>query len=466
MNKKENPYIHFPQNAEFIHCIGIGGIGVSAIARLFLEQGKTVTGSDVAYSDVTKSFKKQEVKIAIGPHRAINVPKNTQVVVFSPAVLESNPERKAARKRGIVEVSYPEMIGHLMVDKFGITVSGTHGKTTTTALLGHVLVKTKQDPTVIVGSFVKDFGERNERLGKSKLMVVEGDEYKASFLNYKPKIIVLTTIDEDHLDYYRDIKHIKAVFQEYLLRLPPDGIVIANADDQNIKDVLKAVASLKVVTYGIRAEYNFSSISFGKTSSSCVIRHHEEFERLEIPLLGMHNIYNTAAVFACARTLGIPSKEIAKAIKSFKGVWRRFDIRGTKKGVTIIDDYAHHPTEIRALINALKQSYAGRRIVFVYQPHQEDRFIKLFNKFIEAFDGVDLLYLAEIYAVEGRDGKHDSSKRLLVPLRAKKIKAFYYPTFASLKKELLSEVKKNDVMVFVGAGDITKLRSEFEKSIQ
>lgn len=466
MQKNSNQFIHNPEAAQYIHCIGIGGIGVSAIARYFLDQGKCVSGSDVSESDVTRSFKKNEVHIEIGKHSSKNIPANTEVVVFSPAVPESNPERQAARRRRIPEVSYPEMIGHIMLTKFGITVSGTHGKTTTTALLGHVLVSAKLDPTVVVGSFVKDFNGRNERLGKSEYMVVEGDEYKASFLNYKPKMIVLTTIDEDHLDYYRDIHHIKAVFQEYLLRLPTNGIVIANADDENIRDVLNGIKDARIVLYGEHADYSYSSVSFGRTSTSCVIKYKDEFERIEIPLLGKHNVYNALAVYSCARVLGVPSDIIAKSIHTFKGVWRRFDVRGTKKGITVIDDYAHHPTEIRALINALNQSYDGRRILLVYQPHQQDRFTKLFDQFVECFDGIDKLYLAEIYSVEGRSETQDSAERLLEPLQKRNTSVSFSLDFSSLLKKLLQDVQKNDVIAFVGAGNITTLRNNFEKAIQ
>lgn len=464
--RKNNPFIHNPETANYIHCIGIGGIGVSAIARYFLDQGKHVSGSDVSASDVTRSFKKSEVHIEIGKHNSKNIPANTDVVIFSPAVSESNPERQAARKRGIPEVSYPEMIGHIMRTKFGITISGTHGKTTTTALLGHVLVSAKFDPTVIVGSFVKDFNGRNERLGKSEYMVVEGDEYKASFLNYKPKMIVLTTIDEDHLDYYRDIHHIKAVFQEYLLRLPPNGVIIANADDSNIRDVLQGIKDTRIVLYGEHAEYSYSSVSFGRTSTSCVVRFKDEFERIEIPLLGKHNVSNALAVYSCARILGVPSTVIAKSIHTFKGVWRRFDVRGIKKGITVIDDYAHHPTEIRALINALKQSYEGRRILLVYQPHQQDRFTKLFDQFVECFDGIDRLYLAEIYSVEGRSDSQDTAERLIEPLQNRNTLVSFSSNFSSLLKKLLKDVQKNDVIAFVGAGNITTLRNSFEKKIQ
>jgi len=466
MKKPETLYMHSPEKAQYVHFIGIGGIGVSAIARLFIEQGKTISGSDVVESDVTRTFTDKEVQIFIGPHKASNLPKNTQVVVFSPAVPETNPERIAARKRGIVEVSYPEMIGHIMMPMFGITISGTHGKTTTTALLGHVLVKSKLDPTVIVGSFVKDFNGKNERLGKSKYIVVEGDEYKASFLNYKPKMIILTTIDEDHLDYYRDINHIKAVFQEYLLRLPSDGIIIANADDMHTTELLENTQSMKVITYGSKADYYFTDVSFGKSSTSFVMHHEQAYERIEMSLLGRHNVYNAAAAFTCAKILGVKSEEIAKAIKSFKGVWRRFDVRGTKKGVTVIDDYAHHPTEIKALISALRQSYEKRRILLVYQPHQEDRFTKLYERFLSAFNGIDKLFLAEIYSVAGRKGKTDTSERLVEPLQKQGIDVAFYPSFNPLKKDLLREAQKDDVIVFVGAGDITKLRQDFEEALQ
>lgn len=459
---KNNTLKHNPQNAQHIHCIGIGGIGVSAIARLFKEQGKNVTGSDVATSDVTRSLKKIGIIMTIGSHKATSIPKNTEVVIYSPAVSENNTERQEARTRGIIEISYPEMLGHLMKNKEGIAVAGTHGKTTTTALLGHVWVQAHLDPTVIIGSFVKDFDGANERLGKSHYMIVEADEYKSSFLNYKPSTIILTSIDIDHLDYYKDLNHIKAVFQEFILRLPSHGLLVANADDDNIRSILRDDFPFETITYGLtRGDIQAAHIRQTRHGSTFVVKDAtSSYDTLTIPLTGLYNISNTLAVYVASRHTGIKNEIIKNALKKFKGTWRRQDFIKKIGSTDIMDDYAHHPTEIRALISSLRQMYPAKKIHMVYQPHQEARFTKLFPLFKDSFDGIDKLTLTEIYQVEGRRSTSDSAQRLATELQTKPFEVTFGKTFPSLAKKIASTASEFDIIAFVGAGDIIELRKK------
>ena len=460
-------FLHQPQQADFIHCIGIGGIGVSAIAKLLAEKGKHISGTDVSESETIKRMRSLGIPIIVGKHHPKNIPIKTQVIVYSPAIDEKNPERMAAAKKNIPCISYPEMIGHLMKDMVGIAIAGTHGKTTTTAIIGHILVSARLDPTVIVGSYAKNLGDSNERLGKGNMLVVEADEYRGSFLNYKPTVAVITTIDADHLDYYRDLNHILQTFTDFILRMQPDGVCILNADDPTTTDMLASLGDRQIITYGIhRGDVRATDINYATNGTSFVVRDHAGFTRIESPLFGEHNVRNMLAAYACARYLGIDTAVISKCIKAFSGTWRRMDILETIHGITIIDDYAHHPTEIRALMNGLKQKYPGKRIIIIFQPHQDDRFTKLFNDFPVAFAGATMVFLTEIFDVAGRQGKRDSSQRLVPCLEKIGIPVFFGNTFEELRARILREAKKSDVLVFVGAGDITKLRAQVVMSLK
>jgi len=409
-----------------VHFIGIGGIGVSALAQYYLEKGYKVSGSDLVSSEITEALKKKGAKIFIGKHKAKNLPKDTDLVIYSPAVPKNNPELKKAIYRTptpIDSLSYPEALGRLTKKYFTIAVSGTHGKSTTASMIGLLLVKAGLDPTIIVGTKLKEFGDSNCRMGKSKYLVIEADEHMASFLNYWPKIIVIINIEADHLDYYRNLRNLKKAFNEFVSHLPKDGVLITNKSVDK-----KAFPKLKKI--------------------------------LKVP--GVHNIYNASLALAVARVLKIPDKVSFKALSEYKGSWRRFEITKTldPKPCTLVSDYAHHPTEIKVTLKAAREKYPKKKIWCVYQPHQYQRTYYLFNDFVKVFKKapVNKLIITDIYDVAGREEKEIEKKISSEKL----IKTIKKPWAIYLKKdEILDHLKKNlkggEIVIIMGAGDIYEL---------
>lgn len=402
-----------------IHFIGIKGIGVSALAGYYLAKGHKVSGSD----------------LVLGPHRAKNVPKDADLVIHSPAVTLDNPEIKQAKKLKIKIQTYPEALGDLTKEYFTIAISGTHGKSTTCAMVALILMKAGFDPTVIVGTKLKEFNGNNFRIGKSKYLVIEADEWQASFLNYWPKIIVLTNIEREHLDYYRDLKHILRTYKEYVGHLSKHGILIANQNDKNI-----------------------SKLKIKSKKFSLKQKESEKLRRiLKVP--GEHNIYNALAALTLARTLRIPDKVSFKALSEYKCVWRRFEIV-KKKRFTIISDYAHHPTEVKATLQAAREKFPNKEIWCIFQPHQYQRTFYLFNDFVRVFSNtlIDKLIITDIYDVAGREKKKIkekiSSKELVKKI--KKAKKVYLPK-EKIKDYLKRNLKGGEVVIIMGAGDVYKL---------
>jgi len=414
-----------------IHFIGIGGIGVSALAKYYLEKGCQVTGSDLASSEITEALKKRGAKISIGKHKVKNLPPDIDLIVYSPAVQPANPELKAARKKRIKCLSYPQALGELTKQHWTCAVSGTHGKSTTVSMLGLLLVKAGLDPTVIVGTKLREFGDSNCRVGKSQYLVIEADEHFASFLNYWPKIIVITNIEADHLDYYRNLKNLKRAFNEFISHLPKDGVLITNKSVDK-----KAFPKLKKI--------------------------------LKVP--GAHNIYNASLALAVARVLKIPDQVSFKALSGYKGCWRRFEEKKAKinnKKIILVSDYAHHPTEIKVTLETAREKYPKKEIWCVYQPHQYQRTYYLFNDFVKVFKRapVDKLIITDVYDVAGREekkikGKVNSQKLVRV---IKKSWAIYLP-----KKKVIDYLKKNlggrEVVIIMGAGDIYNLTLDLTKT--
>ena len=447
-----------------VHFTGIGGIGVSAIARIMLKQGIIVTGSDLNSSMVTDDLIKQGAKITL-EQVADNIGKDIDLVVYSPAVPEDNPERVAAEKLGIIQKSYPEILGELMADKkHGIAVSGTNGKTTTTAILGLILEQAKLDPTVIVGSNVKCW-EGNARLGQSEYMVAEGCEWQAHMLHMNPWAIVLTNIEEDHLDYFRDLDHIIDTFQKYINKLPKDGVLVINNDDQVSREILKKT-SCKIITYGINHEAEVMAknikIKQGEQQFDLVAQG-KDLARITLQVPGVFNIANCLAAAAVALHLGVNKNVIQEAIGQFQGTWRRFERVGEVNGVPIISDYAHHPTAIKGTLTAAKEFYPEKRIFTVFQPHQHNRTKRLFKQFIESFDQADLLIISEIFDVTGREADHDqdiSSQDLVEEIKKKNKQVWYAKDLDETKKLILDMIKPGDLLLILGAGDVYKVTEQ------
>ncbi len=436
-----------------IHFIGIGGIGVSALAQYYLAKGFKVSGSDLVSSEITEFLDKKGAKIFIGNHNTKNLPENTNLVIYSPAVKKDNPELKRAKQLRIKCLSYPQALGGLTKRYFTIAVSGTHGKSTTAAMISLILIRAGLDPTVIVGTKVKEFRNSNCRVGKSKYLVIEADEYMASFLNYWPKIVVLTSLEPDHLDYYKNFKNYKNAFKKFISHLSKNGVLIINLDDKNIKKLYPvfSTAVKKVKRYSLKERKIVEKI------------------RMVLRIPGEFNVSNALAALEVGRVLKIPDKTSFEALSRYQGSWRRFEVLKTKlpwlkRKVTIISDYAHHPTEVRATLRAAREKFPKKEIWCIFQPHQYQRTYYLFKDFVEVLKKapVDKLIISDIYTVAGRERKEVmrkvSSEKLVEAI--KKENAIYIPSFQEIKKYLKENLKGGEVIIIMGAGDIYLLEKE------
>lgn len=452
-----------------VHLIGVGGIGVSAIARLLLSQGKNVSGSDLVKSEIAESLIKNGLIFYAG-HKISNIPVDAELIVYSPAVLESNPERIKAKKLNILQLSYPEFLGLLSKDKFTITVSGTDGKSTTTALCGLIFAEAGIDPTVIVGSKVKKFDE-NLRIGHSPYLILEGCEYRANMLNLSPQIIVLTNIVADHLDYYKNLNNIVKAFQRYALNLPEEGELILNADDKNCVLVGRS-AKCKVATYGIdkKAELMARKITVKNTQQFFELVYNGEMLGIfSLAVPGKFNIYNALAAVRLALAFEIPIEIIRKTLVDFGGIWRRFENVGqTKNGAIIISDYAHTPEAVSGTLKAAKEFYPTKKIIAVFQPHHRHRTKVLFDKFVKSFSSADVVILAEIYDVAGREKSQDkniSSMDLAKAMgREDKKKEIHFAENLGETAKLVQRISdKNCLILLMGAGDIYQVVEMIKK---
>lgn len=431
-----------------IYFIGIGGIGISALAKYYFEKGAEVLGSDLVSSEITEQLKKLGIKIFIGKHKAKNLPEDTNLVIFSPAIEENNPELKKAKKLKIKCQSYPEALGELTKNYFTIAVCGTHGKSTTTAMIGLILEKAKLDPTVILGTKLKEFNNSNCRIGKSKYLVIEADEYKASFLNYWPKIIVITNLEPDHLDYYKNFKNYISAFKNFVGHLQKDGFLVANRDD---KTTFLTFSTFKksIKWYSLREK---ESSQIGKT--------------LKIP--GKFNILNALAALKVAKILKIPKKIAFKVFSKYRGAWRRFEIKKAKLNkikFTLIHDYGHHPTEVLETLRAAKEKFKNKKIWCIFQPHQYQRTFYLFDEFVRVLKNapVDFLILTDIYDVPGREDFEIKRKVSAKKLQQKiKKESVIYIEKEKIIPFLKSNLKGKEAVIFMGAGDIYQIASKIK----
>ncbi len=412
-----------------IHFIGIGGIGVSALAGYYLKKGAIVSGSDLFSSEITKHLKEAGAKIIKG-HKKENIQKNVNLVIYSPAITKENPEIKKAQQLNIPIKSYPEALGQLTKEYFTIAVSGTHGKSTTSSMISLIFKTAKLDPTVIIGTKLKEFSGLNYRVGKSKYLIIEADEHFASFLNYFPNIIILTNIEREHLDYYKNLKNIINSFQKYVNNLSPDGVLIINKNDQNIKKI----KSPNII------EYDFN-------------------KKIKLKIPGSHNNLNASAALTLARYLKIPDKISFRALEKYQGCWRRFEQRKFKQN-NIILDYAHHPTEVRETLKATREKFKNKKIWCIFQPHQYQRTYYFFNDFVKVFkmNFTDKLIITDIFEVKGRETK-EITKKISGKDLAEKSNALYFKK-NNIKNYLKNNIKPKDIIIFMGAGDIYQLAEE------
>ncbi len=421
-----------------IHFIGIGGIGMSALARYFISEGNDVTGSELVRTEITDGL---GVLIKIGKHSAKNIGKDINMVVYSCALKENNPELKRAKKLGIKCLTYPEALGQLTKKYFTIAISGTHGKSTTTAMTALVMIENGLDPTVIVGTRLKEFGDSNFRKGKSKYLVIEADEYKEAFLEYSPDIAVITNIEADHLDYYKNIGNILATFKKYIKGV---STIIGNKDDHNVLKLLKGI--------------EFKSFSLKSKDAKMVS------DVIKVP--GDYNVSNALAALGVARALKINKVDAIKALSKYHGSWRRFEIFKTKD-FTIISDYAHHPTAVLKTLIATKQKFKNKQITCIFQPHQYHRTYSLFNDFVDVFKKApaDKIILPEIYDVKGREDKKSKksvcSEKIVRSVNDPRV--IFIKSFDEIKKYVIKNCKRGSVVVVMGAGDVYNLFLDLTK---
>lgn len=437
-----------------MHFLGIGGIGMSGIAEILINLGYEVSGSDIRDSDITRKLHSQGARIFIG-HNPSNI-EDYCVVVTSSAISSNNPEIIKARERGIPIIHRSEMLAELVRLKHGIGVAGTHGKTTTSSLLSYILYRGGMNPTAIIGGRASNFGS-NARIGEGDYIVFEADESDGSFLKLFPTIAIVTNIDADHLDYYKYFEGLKEAFLMYINRVPFYGYSVLCIDDRVISDILSEVER-PYLTYGFSQKADFRArdvrIIDGKTLYNCYYGK-ELLGEVEIGLLGNHNVVNSLSAIAVAIELGLDFKAIKDGLLEFKGVERRLEKIGEEKGVSLIDDYAHHPTEIKATLEAIKR--LKRRVVVVFQPHRYTRTEILYDDFGNAFVNADIVFLTEIYPAgeEPIDGisselirdaiqKHDGRDVEVIS------------RFEDIPNRILKIIREGDIVLTLGAGDIYK----------
>ncbi|MBI2345855.1 MAG: UDP-N-acetylmuramate--L-alanine ligase [Deltaproteobacteria bacterium] len=446
-----------------IHFVGIGGIGMSGIAEVVMNLGYHVSGSDLKASALTRRLRSRGARINYG-HRAGNVV-GAQVVVVSSAVNGSNPEIVEARRCGIPVVPRAEMLAELMRLKYGIAVAGTHGKTTTTSLIAHVLAKSGLDPTIVIGGRVKTW-RSNARLGKGDFLVAEADESDRSFLHLTPTIAVITNIDPEHLENYRGVAHLHQAFAEFAAKVPFYGAAVCCVDHPVVATLAKRL-SRRVITYGLTSTADFSAreiAQIGDRLTFTVCHHGREVGRARLRLVGRHNVANALAAIAVATELEVPVARWTSALAGFGGIDRRFEIL-SRRGPIVVSDYAHHPTELAAVIEAARDGWPGRRVVMVHQPHRFTRLRALFNEFVRVLGQADACILMRLYAAGEQPLPGVSARRLWGALRRR------HPTkpvsYAETPEKILEIVRRlttpETLVCFAGAGDVWKVAKAYAK---
>jgi UDP-N-acetylmuramate--alanine ligase len=472
-----------------IHFIGIGGIGLSAIAKLMKEKGKKVSGSDLSPSLMTEKLEKLGVKIYIGQSEE-NVSQDIDLIIHTTAVPKNNPELKKAKELKIKTITYPESLGLVFNEKFGIAICGTHGKSSVSAMAGLLLDDAKLDPSIIVGSIVPKY-DGNLRIGKSKYFIAEACEYERSFLNLDPKIIILNNIEFDHTDYYKNLDDFKSAFEEFINHLPEDGILIMNGDDKKASSIKHQVSS--VVKFGLNENNNVRgcNIKFKNGETKFKVFYsipsflggtkggNKDLGEFVLKVPGLFNVYNALGAIALGLILEIPINIIKKSLSNYSGIWRRFEIKSEYKNALVISDYAHHPTEVKATIEAARQFYPNKRIFAVFQPHQHNRTKKLYKDFLNSFNDANIVILSEIFDVAGREegddqnvssldlvndikqGRHVSRRRHSVMSPVEEI--FYAKDLEETRKLIDKNIKPDDILLIMGAGDIYKVADKIVK---
>jgi len=440
-----------------IHFVGIGGIGMSGIAELLLNLGYEVSGSDLKASDITERLNLLGGNITVG-HRADQV-SGADVVVTSSAVNDQNPEVQAARQSGIPLIPRAEMLAELMRLKYSVAVAGAHGKTTTTSIVAAVLDKGGLDPTVVIGGKLKSIGS-NALLGQGDFIVAEADESDGSFLKMSPTIAVVTNIDREHLDFYRDLEEIKSAFLQFVHRIPFYGLSIVCLDNEAVQELIPNIEK-RFTTYGMssQADIHARNVVFDGMQSRFVLHHHDQsLGEIRLNLPGVHNVYNAMASVAVGLELDIPFETIKAALETLQGVQRRLEIKGRANDIMVVDDYGHHPTEIKTTLQAAAEAWPERRKVVVFQPHRYTRTRALFDEFTRSFYQSDILAVLPIYSAGEPVIEGVTSQAMCAEIRAHGHREVICCSNAPAAEAHLMEIlQPGDLMLTLGAGDVWKL---------
>ncbi|MGN7468432.1 UDP-N-acetylmuramate--L-alanine ligase [Brevibacillus sp. SAFN-007a] len=446
--------------ARHVHFVGIGGYGMSAIARVLIDLGYKVTGSDVAMNELAKKLEARGAVVHIG-HNAAHV-EGADIIVYSTSIPKDNPEVVAAEAKGIPVMHRSQMLARILNERTGVAVAGAHGKTTTTSMISHVLEECGVDPTFIIGGELMNAGT-NAKAGTSDFVIAEADESDGSFLEYRPMYEIVTSIEPDHLEHFGgDFNNLKQAYVQFLSHLKPGGKAILCIDDSHVREVMSSVAST-VVTYAIdpafvpQAEFRAVSIECGDRRSTCQVYHRDQLlGTLALTVPGKHNIANALAAIIVCLDAGLTFEQIAHALTTFRGAKRRFQIIGEARDILVVDDYAHHPTEIIATLNGAKAS--GRRVIAVFQPQRYTRTYFLMDEFSRAFSQADEVIITDIYSPAGEAKIEGVSSEVLVEkIRTNSHpRAQYIPTKEQMQEQLVKELQAGDLVLTMGAGDIWK----------
>ncbi|WAM31356.1 UDP-N-acetylmuramate--L-alanine ligase [Caldicellulosiruptor naganoensis] len=445
--------------------IGIGGISMSAIALILKNQGHIVEGSDMQESKTTKMLRESGINVYIG-HDESHI-KGDEIVIYTAAISKDNPELVKAKSMGLKVYERAEFLGMLMkAYKNVIAVAGTHGKTTTTSMIGYILKKALLNPTILVGAFVKQLGG-NFCIGSNEYLVAEACEYVDSFLKFNPTIGVILNIENDHLDYFKDIDSIKESFRKFALKIPQNGFVVANLDDENVCSALKDLHQ-NVIYFSAKTPADFWADNItscnGYYEFDIVSKDSKVLSHIKLNIPGFHNVYNSLAAFTVAYLLGIDTKIIKETICKFGGASRRLEKIGDLDGILLYDDYAHHPTEIQATISTLKK-LANGRVIVIFQPHTFSRLKSLMPDFVKSLATADKVIVTDVYAAREKNVYGISSKDLYEKLKEAGIECEYISEFEKIAEFVLKIAQKGDIVATIGAGDINKcIELIFQKS--
>jgi UDP-N-acetylmuramate--alanine ligase len=440
-----------------IHFVGIGGIGMSGIAEVLHNLGYEITGSDIKESETTKRLRSLGIRISIG-HDRKNID-NAHVVVISSAVSKDNPEVLEAKQRSIPVIPRAEMLAELGRLKYGILVAGAHGKTTTTSLIATILGDSGLDPTVVIGGKLKSMGG-NAKLGQGDYIVAEADESDGSFLKLNPTIAVITNIDKEHLDYFKDLERLKLAFLSFINKIPFYGTAVLCVENEHIREMLSSVER-RFITYGFSEYadvYARDIRNDGIRMNYDVIYKGAFLGRFDIPIPGRHNVLNTLASIIVGMELQIPLEVIKRSLSNFSGIQRRFELKGGYRGIKVIDDYGHHPSEIIATLKAAKECFNENRIVVIFQPHRYTRTRDLMDEFSASFQNADKLYLMDIYPAGEDPIEGVNSEKLFKNIKGCGQKdVLYVKERDRLVNALMSDLKDGDIIITLGAGDVYKI---------